>query len=75
LGRLKATEGRTIWGSRRYQGKMFGKGDSDEIPVGRQAQLHPKKQYVLLYVTSPTERDIPVLDSKTGSVTSVCRRL
>jgi hypothetical protein len=54
---------------------MFGKGDSDEIPVGRQAQLHPKKQYVLLYVTSPTERDIPVLDSKTGSVTSVCRRL
>jgi hypothetical protein len=43
---------------------MFGKGESDEIPVGRQAQLHSKKQYVLLYVTSPTERGILVLDSK-----------
>jgi hypothetical protein len=54
---------------------MFGKGDSDEIPIGRQAQLHPKKQYVLVYVTSPTERDIPVLDSKTGGVTPVYRPL
>ena len=54
---------------------MFGKEESDEIPVARQAQLHPKKQYVLLYVTSPTERDILVLDSKTSSVTPVCRPL
>ena len=54
---------------------MFGKEESDEIPVARQAQLHPKKQYVLLYVTSPTERGIRVLESKIGSVTPVYRPL
>ena len=47
---------------------MFGKGDGDEITIGRQARLHLKKQNVMLYVTSYAERDIIVLDSKTGSV-------
>jgi plasmid replication initiation protein len=27
---------KTGWGSRRYQQKIFGKGDSDEITAGRQ---------------------------------------
>ena len=57
------------WGSRRYQQKIFGKGDSDEITAGRQKRLHLEKQYVLLYVTSYAERDVTVLDSKTSSVT------
>ena len=57
------------WGCRRYQRKMFGKGDGDEITIGRQARLHLKKQNVMLHVTSHAERDIIVLDSKTGSVT------
>ena len=61
------------WGSRRYQRKIFGKEESDEITVGRQARLHPKKQDVVLYVTSHAERDVTVLDSKTGSVTPVYR--
>ena len=55
-------------GCRRYQRKIFGKGDGDEITIGRQARLHLKKQNVMLYVTSHAERDITVLDSKTGSV-------
>ena len=58
-----------ILGCRRYQRKMFGKGDGDEITIGRQARLHLKKQNVMLHVTSHAERDIIVLDSKTGSVT------
>jgi hypothetical protein len=33
-------------------------------------KLHLEKQYVLLYVASYAERDVTVLDSKTGSVTS-----
>jgi hypothetical protein len=60
-------------GSRRYQRKIFGKEDSDDITVGRQARLHPKKQEVALYVTSHAERDVTVLDSKTGSVTPIYR--
>jgi hypothetical protein len=56
---------RRTWGSRRYQRKIFGKGDGDEITIGRQAQLHLKKQNVMLHVTSHAERDITVLDSKT----------
>jgi hypothetical protein len=32
-----------------------------------------KKQHVVLYVTSHAERDVTVLDSKTGSVTPVYR--
>ena len=28
---------RPLWGSRRYQRKIFGKEDSDEITVGRYA--------------------------------------
>jgi hypothetical protein len=55
---------REIWGSRRYQQKIFGKEDSDEIIVGRQARLHPKKQDVVLSVASHAERDITVQDSK-----------
>jgi hypothetical protein len=43
--------------------------DGDEITIGRQARLHLKKQKVMLHVTSHAERDITVLDSKTGSVT------
>src|SRR5262249_56851502 len=31
------------WGSRRYQGKIFGTEDSDEITVGRQARIQPQK--------------------------------
>src|SRR4051812_2652597 len=50
------------WGCRRYQRKIFGKGDGDEITVGRQARLHLKKQNVMLHVTSHAERDITVLD-------------
>jgi hypothetical protein len=49
--------------------KIFGKGDSDEITAGLQERLHLKKQYIMLYVTSHAERDVTVLDSKTGSVT------
>jgi hypothetical protein len=48
---------------------MFGQEDSDEITVGHQARLHPKKQDVVLSVASHAERDVTVLDSKTGSVT------
>jgi hypothetical protein len=59
------------WGSRRYQGKIFGKEDSDEITIGRQVRLHTKKQPLILHATSHTERDIPVLDSQTGSVIPV----
>ena len=62
------TPDRGDWGCRRYQRKIFGKGDGDEITIGRQARLHLKKQNVMLYVTSHAERDIIVLDSKTGSV-------
>jgi hypothetical protein len=51
--------------------KIFGKEDSDEITVSRQARLHPKKQDVMLSMASHVERDITVLDSKTGSVTPV----
>ena len=61
------------WGSRRYQRKIYGKEESDEITVGRRARIQPKKQDVVLYVTSHPERDVTVLDSKTGSVTSVYR--
>src|SRR4051812_2015776 len=61
---------RPNWGSRRYQQKIFGKGDSDDITAGRQERLHSEKQYVLLCVASYAERDITVLDSKTGRVTS-----
>ena len=39
-------------GFRRYQRKIFGKGDGDEITIGRQVRLHLKKQNVMLYVTS-----------------------
>ena len=62
-------------GSRRYQGKIFGKEDSDKITADRQARLHSKKQYVVLYVTAHADRDATVLDSKTGSVTPVYRPL
>jgi hypothetical protein len=51
--------------------KIFGKEENDEITVGRQAQSHPIKQEVVLYVTLHAERDVIVLDSKTGSVTPV----
>jgi hypothetical protein len=33
-----------VWGSRRYQGKIFGKEDNDAITVGRQSRLHPKNK-------------------------------
>jgi hypothetical protein len=66
---------RSNWGSRRYQGKIFGKEDSDEITVSHQARLHLKKQDVLLYVTSHADRHVTVLGSKTGSVTPVYRLL
>ena len=68
LRHTRGLSGLPIWGSRRYQRKIFGKGDSDELSVGHQARLHLKKQHVVLYVTSRAERDITVLDSKTGSV-------
>jgi hypothetical protein len=68
-------EKRFTWGSRRYQGKFFGKEDSDDITVGRQTRVYLKKQYVVLYVTTRTERDVTVLDSKIGSVIPVCRLL
>jgi hypothetical protein len=48
---------------------MFGKGDDDEITMDRHERLHLKKQNVMLHVTAHAERDITVLDSKTGSVT------
>jgi hypothetical protein len=63
------------WGSRRYQGKFFGKEDSDDITVGPQTRVYLKKQYVVLYVPTRTERDVTVLDSKIGSVIPVCRLL
>jgi hypothetical protein len=37
--------------SPRGQRKIFGKGDGDEITIGRQARLHLKKQKVMLHVT------------------------
>ena len=66
---MKRLSRRVAWGSRRYQQKFFGRGDSDEITVGRQARLHMKKQHVMLYRASRTKRDVTVLDGKTGSVT------
>jgi hypothetical protein len=36
---LMAHQERPIWGSRRYQQKIFGKRDSDEITGGRQKRL------------------------------------
>ena len=62
------------WGSRRYQGKIFGKEDSDDITVGRQTRLYMKKQYVVLYVTTRTDREVTVLDRKIGSVIPAHRR-
>ena len=56
-------------GSRRYQQKIFGKRDSNEITAGRQKRLHPEKQHVLLDVASYTERDVTVLGSTTSSAT------
>jgi hypothetical protein len=58
-------------GSRRYQGKIFGQEESDEITVGCQARFHPKKQDVIWYVTSHAETEVTVLDSKTSSLTPV----
>ena len=55
------------------RGEIFGKEESDETTVGCQAQLHSIKQDVVLYVTAHAQRDVTVLDSKTGSVTSVYR--
>ena len=55
--------------SRRYQQKIFGKGDSDETTAGLQKRLHLEKQHVMLCAASYAERDITVLDSKTSSVT------
>ena len=49
-------------GSRRYQRKIFGKGDSDETTAGHQKRLHLEKQCVLLYVASYAERDVTVWD-------------
>jgi len=40
------------WGSRRYQQKIFGKRDSDDMADSRKEQLHMEKQYVLLYLVS-----------------------
>ena len=63
------------WGSRRYQGKIFGKEDSDDITVGRQTRLYMKKQHVVLYVTEHADREVAVLDRKTGSVMPAHRPL
>ena len=63
----------TSWGSRRYQRKIYGKEESDEITVGRRARIQPKKQDVVLYVTSYAERDVIVLGSKTCRGTPVYR--
>src|SRR5262245_32411775 len=61
LGGARRSHDRPIGGSRRYQQKIFGKRDSDEITAGRQNRLHPEKQHVLLYVASYAERDVTVL--------------
>ena len=63
--------GGRYWGSRRYQRKIFGKGDSDDITIGREVRLCLKKQHIRLCVTSHTKRDITLLDSKTGRVNRV----
>ena len=65
----------TYRGSRRYQRKIFGKGDSDDITVGRQTRLYMKKQHVVLYVTEHADREVAVLDRKTGSVIPAHRPL
>jgi hypothetical protein len=41
-----------VWGPRYYQGKISGKEEDDEIPVGRPVRLHLKKQAVLRHWAS-----------------------
>ena len=60
-------------GSRRYQGNLFGKADSDNITVGRQTRWYLKKPYAVLDVPARPARDVTVLDSPTGRVLPVCR--
>ena len=51
-GRIPSLRSAAIaaWGSRRYQRKIFGKGDSDKITVGSHERLCLKKQHLMLYV-------------------------
>jgi hypothetical protein len=65
----------SIRGSRRYQGKIFGKEESDEITVGRQARFHLKKQDVLLCLTSHADGHVTLLDHKTSRVIPIYRPL
>jgi hypothetical protein len=58
-----------------YQRKIFGKEESDDITVGRQARFHLPKQGVLLSVTSHAERPVTVLASKTGRIIPLYRSL
>jgi hypothetical protein len=63
----------TNWDSRRSQGTMCGKADSDDIPVGRQTRVQLKKPYAVLEVPARTARAVPVLDRTTGKVLPVSR--
>ena len=63
------------WGSRRYQGKIFGKEDSDDITVGRQMRFSMQKQHVVLYVTTRMVREVTVLSSQSGRVIPIWRPL
>jgi hypothetical protein len=57
------------WGPRRYQRKIYGKEESDDITVDRWTRIHPKKQDVVLDVTSYAEKDVNILGSNTCRVT------
>ena len=49
--------------------RKFSVRARDEISAGCQKRFHLEKQYVLQYVASYAEKDVPVLDSKTSRVT------
>jgi hypothetical protein len=72
-GHRGVSDRRGSGGSRRYQGKIFGKEESDELTIGLQARLQQKQQDVLLYVIAHAERHGTGLDSKTGSITPMDR--
>jgi hypothetical protein len=57
------------------RGKFAVRKIAIRSPVRRQSRLHLKKQDVLLYMTSYTDRHATVLNSKTSSVTPVYRPL
>ena len=64
----------TTWGSRRYQGTMCGKADSDDITVGRQTRCISEKTIRGAgCACMPHARDVTVLASPTGRVLPVSR--